>query len=255
MTDTVVLEMHRSINKDVTVVIPVLNEENAIAHVIKNLKKEGFTNILVVDGYSTDNTFSKATNNGVKVIYQKGEGKTGAIKTAVEQLDTPFLVLMDGDCTYDARDINNIVLRLNKADLVIGVRSIGRDNIPILNRFGNWVINFTFNVLMGTNLVDVCSGMYGLRTQFAKNLEFVSKGFDVEIEIVSQASKYGVIGQIPIRYHPRIGDQKLSPFKDGFKIILRVLMMAQKLSFLKGSKYEYSLSTTSIKKNPKVNYF
>ena len=111
---------------------------------------------------------------------------------------------------------------------MIGVRAIGRGNIPLFNRFGNWIINFIFNTLMGTDLVDVCSGMYGLRTHFARSLDFKTGGFDVEVEIAAQASRYGVIDQVPIRYHKRVGIQKLQSFKDGFQIVFTVFRMASK---------------------------
>lgn len=216
------------LNNMVTVVIPVLNEEEAIEQVIRDVKNADFHNILVVDGFSTDQTYSKAKNNGVQVVYQEGSGKTGAIETAINNVETPFLVFMDGDCTYDPQDITKIAHQLLYSDMIIGVRTIGRENIPFLNRFGNWVINFEFNILHGTNLKDVCSGMYGMRTSFAKNLEFITSGFDVEVEMASQASKIGVISEIPIHYNSRVGQQKLQPFRDGLQIFYSVIKFAWK---------------------------
>ena len=220
--------MH-DLNDLVTVVIPVLNEEKAIARVIGKVKEEGYYNILVVDGFSSDDTFHQATKNGVQVLYQKGKGKTGAIETAIQNVDTQYMVILDGDCTYDPKDIENVVSPLSASDLVIGVRALGRKNIPLFNRIGNRLINLIFNLLMGTNLQDVCSGMYGLRTDFSQNLTFKTEGFDVEVEVAAQASKYGKVSQVPIRYHDRVGRQKLQPVKDGLHIIFRVLLMAIKL--------------------------
>ena len=221
--------MINDLNDLVTVVIPVLNEEKAIERVIRKIKEEGYYNILVVDGFSSDDTFYKATKNGVNVIYQEGKGKTGAIETAIKNVETKYMVILDGDCTYDPRDIENVVTPLSKSDLVIGVRALGRKNIPLFNRVGNRAINLLFNLLMGTNLQDVCSGMYSLKTDFSKNLTFKTEGFDVEVEIAAQASQYGKIAQVPIRYHDRVGRQKLQPVKDGFHIIFRVLLMAFKI--------------------------
>jgi len=218
--------MIHELNDLVTVVIPVLNEEKAIGRVIKKVKEEGYYNILVVDGFSSDDTVSQVIRNGEKVIYQTGKGKTGAIETAIKNIKTRYMVFLDGDCTYDPKDIENVVSPLRDADLVIGVRALGRKNIPIFNRFGNMMINAIFNLLMGTDLKDVCSGMYGLRTDFARNLTFKTEGFDVEVEIAAQASKYGVIAQVPIRYHDRVGLQKLQPVKDGLHIMCRVITMA-----------------------------
>ena len=64
--------------EDLTIVIPTLNEEEAIGNVIEDLMINGYEKIIVVDGKSTDNTVEIAENYGVKIIYQVGKGKTGA---------------------------------------------------------------------------------------------------------------------------------------------------------------------------------
>jgi dolichol-phosphate mannosyltransferase len=211
---------------DFTVVIPVLNEKEGIGSVIEGVKREGYRNILVVDGYSTDETVSIASSNGAGVIFQHGIGKTGAIKTVIEHVKTPYFIVMDGDCTYDPRDIQNFFPHILKNYEVIGVRTIGRENIPFLNRFGNLVINSTFNLLFGTSLVDVCSGMYALRTDFAKQLSLETGGFDVEVEVAAQAANEGRITQVPISYNTRVGQQKLRPWRDGLQILFTVWKLA-----------------------------
>jgi glycosyltransferase involved in cell wall biosynthesis len=216
------------VNKDdFTVVIPVLNEEEGIGRVIYGVKREGYRNILVVDGYSTDNTVSVANENGVRVVYQHGVGKTGAIKTAIEHVRTPYFVVMDGDCTYAPKDIESFFPHILKNDEVIGSRTFGRENIPRLNRFGNWVINSTFNLLFGTKLGDVCSGMYALRTDFAKQLSLNTGGFDVEVEVAAQTAIEGRVTQVPISYDKRVGQKKLNPWRHGLLIFSTVLKLAK----------------------------
>ncbi|HSV49901.1 MAG TPA: glycosyltransferase [Candidatus Acidoferrales bacterium] len=96
-----------SISKDqLTIVIPVKDEELAISSVIDELLLEGFDNILVVDGYSKDKTLQiLKEKKSVRVISQHGKGKTGAVKTAIENVTTPYLLVIDGDYTYQAKDI------------------------------------------------------------------------------------------------------------------------------------------------------
>lgn len=219
----------RSVDKnDVTIVIPTLNEEEAIGLVIEGLFKENYHNIVVVDGNSIDRTAEIAESYDIDVIYQNGEGKTGAIETAIDYVVTPYLVIMDGDCTYNPKDINKFLPYLTYFDEVLGERSSGRENIRKLNRFGNWVINKTFNFFFGTRLNDVCTGLYALKTSFARNIDFDTKGFDVEVEIAAKTAEKGVIFQVPISYRERVGTQKLNPLRDGFKIMFSIL----KFSFL-----------------------
>jgi len=65
---------------------------------------------------------------------------------------------MDGDHTYNPKDIKKMLLHANKYDEIIGRRT-NIENIPILPKLGNKIINSTFNLLLGTSLKDVCSGM------------------------------------------------------------------------------------------------
>ena len=81
-------------NDDFTVVIPVLNEEEGIGKIIQEIISEGYRNILVIDGYSTDKTVTVASENGVRVIYQHGVGKTGAIKTAIDNIDKTIIKIV-----------------------------------------------------------------------------------------------------------------------------------------------------------------
>ncbi|MGQ9680717.1 MAG: hypothetical protein ACUVV4_08155, partial [Candidatus Bathyarchaeia archaeon] len=83
-------------------------------------------------------------------------------------------------------------------------------------------INTTFNLLFGTRLRDICSGMYCLKTEFARELRLDTSGFDVEVEIAAQAAISYSITEIQINYDKRVGERKLHPFRDGLKIFMTV---------------------------------
>jgi glycosyltransferase involved in cell wall biosynthesis len=175
--NTFTVQQHMPIAKDqVTIVIPVKNEELAINLVIDELIQEGYDNILVVDGYSADKTLQIIeAKKGVTLIQQHGKGKTGAIKTAIENVTTPYMLILDGDYTYQAKDIQRLLNHCANYAHVIGVRD--RKNIGLTHRFGNWIITKAFNLLMGTHLSDICSGMNLLKTDVAKNIELGSSHF------------------------------------------------------------------------------
>jgi len=211
--------------EQVTVVVPTLNEEGAIGQVLDGLREEGFGNIIVVDGYSTDRTPTIARSKGVEVIVQTGPGKAGAIMTAINRIRTPYMLIMDGDGTYSSRNADRL-LQSEDFDEVIGARETGRDNIPRVNRLGNWLLSKLFQSIFVTPITDVCSGMYLLRTDFAKKVEIASTSFDVEVEIASQAASRSRITQVPITYGKRIGSQKLRSFSDGVRILRTLIWMA-----------------------------
>jgi len=209
----------------VTVVIPTLNEKEAIGSVIDELRGEGFYNILVVDGYSKDGTPEVARDKGVQVLQQTGPGKAGALSTAARNVDTPFMLVMDGDGTYPANDAHRLLRHANSYDEVIGARVSGRCNIPRMNRAGNWLISKTFKLLFDVPITDVLSGMYLVRTEQMKKMNITATSFDIEVEIASKMTTTGRIAQIPINYRHRIGKQKLHR-SDGVKILSTLFWMA-----------------------------
>lgn len=210
---------------DVTVVLPVLDEELGVSAVLDELAQEGFRNVLVVDGYSTDNTVEAARRKGVAVILQHGRGKTGAIRTAIEQVSTPYMLVMDGDYTYNAADIERFLSHAKEYDQIVGARK--RENVSALHRFGNRVISSTFNLLFGTNISDVCSGMYLLNTRATRSLTFRTGGFSVEVELLAQMALQGHgVTEVPISYRERIGTAKLSTWIGGINILKAVFGLA-----------------------------
>jgi len=209
----------------VTVVIPVLNEREAIGKVLDDLRREGFNHVLVVDGYSDDGTVQIAESRGALVLRQRGAGKAGALATAIDVIATPYLVVMDGDDTYKAADIDRLLPHAAEYDEVIGARAGGRQNIPLVNRVGNWLISKSFKLLFGEPITDVLSGMYLLRTETMRQVHITSTSFDIEVEIASAVASIGRITQVPISYGERLGTQKLRS-RDGGRIVTTLFWMA-----------------------------
>jgi len=209
---------------DVTVLIPTLNEEKGIESIIREVRECGFENILVVDGYSLDRTVEIARSLGAHVVYQLGHGKAMAVKTGLEIAETRWVLVMDGDGSYDPRDIERMVEAAveKECDEVIGYR-VDRRNIPLIHRFGNRVISTLISLLMGHRVKDPCSGIYLLRNDFARHLEIVGTGLDVEAEIVIQSIAHGRAAEVPVRYRRRIGESKLRTWSAGFRIVLTAL--------------------------------
>lgn len=194
--------------EQLTVVIPVLNEENAIGPVIDEILSLGIPRdrILVVDGGSTDRSVDIALSRGVKVIRQMGEGKAMAIATALRHVDTEFILVMDGDYTYPARYIPVLLnaIKTQDCDLVIGSRVYGKESQKTLFKLGNRILTWVFNLLFGVRIRDLLSGMYIARRERLLDVGFEMKGFSVEAEIVSHFANLGRICEEPIEYRQRL---------------------------------------------------
>lgn len=215
---------------DVTVVIPTLNEAEAIGRVIDEVLSVGVPreNILVVDGGSTDGTVDIARSKGVRVIKQRGRGKADALKTALDYVDTPYMLVMDGDYTYPAKHIPELYERAknNGYDLVIGSRRFDKGSQSAIYRVGNKLLTKLFNILFGSKLTDVLSGMYLVRTRVMKHIMFESRSFGIESEIAAHVvSTSGRVDEVPIRYRRRLGKKKLG-VHHGFLILREMLRLA-----------------------------
>jgi dolichol-phosphate mannosyltransferase len=161
----------------------------------------------------------------VRVIYQHGIGKAGAVKTAIESVKTPYMLFMDGDHTYDPKDIWRLLNHADHYAHVIGARD--KRHIPSLHRLGNWVISKTFSMLFGVNISDVCSGMYLLETEEARKYKLREPGFMVEIELAACSASNDTLTEVPITYRPRVGKGKLSAWH-GFSILSAAFTLARR---------------------------
>lgn len=219
-----------AIRDQVTVVIPTLDEEQAIGPLVDEIKAAGYWKILVVDGYSRDKTVEFAKQKGVQVVGQHGKGKTGAVLVARDMVETPYFILMDGDYSYDPKDIDRFVVYADGYDQVIGFRPKRSPNVSRTHRFGNWILTKTFNILMGSNIPDVACGMYLLRTQTVKRLLIDVQGLEVDHEIAAQVFIEGKMTYVPINYRQRLGKTKVLTWRQGIRSWMTVVSSARRYS-------------------------
>jgi dolichol-phosphate mannosyltransferase len=193
------------LDSKLTVVLPTLDEEDAIGLLIDELKQNGYSNILVVDGRSTDGTVAIAQDKGARTIVQHGSGKRDALESAIRSVKTPYLLIMDADMTYDPGDIKSLLDYAGDFDQVVGARDFSSPNMPRLHKLGNRVLTFAFNIFFGTKLRDVCSGMYLMRTTLARKLDFIGGRLAIEEVILAQIAMSGRVTDVPINYRHRTG--------------------------------------------------
>lgn len=207
----------------VTVLLPAFNEEKAIGKVIQEINALSLNyEILVVDNLSTNRTEEKAIALGVKVLHEGKRGKGNAVRAGFKYIKTPFVVMMDGDFTYLAKHLPEIVRSLdNGADVVIGYRhKRAKGSMSRMNTIGNCGLSILASVLYGVHVKDMCSGMWGFRRNVLSRYKISSNGFTLEADLFINTvkGKYK-LAQIPIGYRARLdGSVAKLGIKDGFKI-------------------------------------
>jgi dolichol-phosphate hexosyltransferase len=220
-------------NKDeVCILIPTLNEGPTIAGVIREFKALGYNHILVIDGKSTDTTVKSAREAGASVRTQSGKGKGNAIIEAFEVIEQEYILMLDGDGTYSARDAEKMLTPLFLGfDQVIGDRLINAEegSFSRLNLFGNHMLNLLFKVAHSRDLHDILSGYRAFSKLAIQQMHLKETGFEIETEISVEAVRNGQrIMVVPIKYSQRPGTAtKLSPFHDGIKIVSTIYRLAR----------------------------
>jgi Glycosyltransferases involved in cell wall biogenesis len=219
---------------DICILIPTLNEAATIGQLIKDFRKEGFSNILVIDGNSKDGTGRIAGAEGARVVMQTGKGKGQAMIQAFGIIESPYVIMVDGDGTYLAREARSLLRPVleGSADHVIGnrLKNYSPGAFTKLNLMGNRLINMFFDVAYGVKLKDILSGYRAFTLESVKELELNKTGFEIETEIsVECILKKQRVEEVPITYLPRSkkGATKLNPVKDGFRIGSTIYKLAK----------------------------
>jgi dolichol-phosphate mannosyltransferase len=211
---------------EVTVLVPTLNEAATIERVVDSFTAEGFENILVVDGNSSDGTAARAAAAGADVLCVPPRGKGDALREGVAAVETPYVVMVDGDGTYDASQVRRLlnVLGPGGYDHVIGNRfaDMRPNAMTRLNQFGNRLINWMFEAIYRRPFDDILSGYRAFSVESFEQLDLTEDGFGIETEMSTECAKRGVRAtSVPISYYPRPNGSvtNLSPVSDGGRIL------------------------------------
>lgn len=218
----------------ICVLIPTLNEENAIASVVKEIPSAiagRKVSKIVIDGNSTDDTVKNARKAGAQVIIQQSKGKGAALHEALEQIDCDVLVLVDGDGTYDLSSLEKLVKPVfsGKADMVVATRA-NREGKAItpFNTVGNGVFNGLVSFFYGKKITDMLSGYRAISMKKMREMTLVARNFEVETELTIEALRHNLrIMEIPLFYKNRIGKTKLHPIRDGLRIFKTLLLLTR----------------------------
>lgn len=218
---------------EVCIFIPTMNESHTIGDLVDEFTSLGFSNILVLDGNSKDGTADIAREKGANVVMQTGKGKGQAVMQAFGIIDSPYVIMIDGDGTYLPGEVNLIIDALAKgAGHVIGDRfaNPGEGAFTRLNRTGNRILNKLFVFAYGEWLSDILSGYRGFTRETISNMVLNQTGFGIETEITVECVRQEVdIRVVPITYLARVGGAptKLNPLTDGFRIGGTIFKMAK----------------------------
>ncbi len=219
--------------KTLVVLIPCLNEEEGIASVISEYRREfPQARILVVDNGSTDGTAPAARAAGATVIREPQRGKARAVATALNLIDEDLVLMVDGDGTYPAEGARLLFpLCEGGMDMATGVRTPDGDQSTVFRRFhrgGSTLFRVAMRFIFGYAPGDLFSGLRLFSRRFYKNVPILFRGFELETELTVQAVEKGFrVAEIsvPFRGRTRGTRSKLRTVRDGIRILHLILVL------------------------------
>lgn len=199
-----------------SVIIPVLNEEENIpllhANLNRVLKEHEYNyEIIYVDDGSTDESFlqlSRLTNVDARVRVvrlRRNFGQTAAISAGIHHSVGEILIFMDGDLQNDPVDIPRLLAKLDEGyDVVSGWRK-NRQDARVSRKLPSLLANRLISKVSGTHLHDYgCTlkayrrevfqhvRLYGEMHRFIPAYAALGGAAIAEIEVTHHARRFGV---------------------------------------------------------------
>lgn len=197
---------------DATLVIPALNEEESLGNVLERVDRSLLSEIILVDGGSSDDTVAIAEANGARVIREAQRGYGRACAAGVASALGEVIVFMDADGADDSGQITDLLTPIlqDEADMVLGSRLAGVISpgaMPWHQKFGNQLSAGMIRQLYGLPISDLSPFRAVLRSKLMElDMREMTYGWPTEM-ITKAARQDWRILEVPVNYHPRIGGQ------------------------------------------------
>ncbi|MDJ0679179.1 MAG: bifunctional class I SAM-dependent methyltransferase/glycosyltransferase family 2 protein [Xenococcaceae cyanobacterium MO_167.B52] len=240
-------------NMTCSVIIPARNEAGNIEGCLTQMPKLGkHTEIIFIEGHSTDNTWEEIQRVQVKydqqwdikIAQQTGKGKGDAVREGFAMATGDILIILDSDLTVRPEDLVYFfqAVASSSCEFANGCRLIypvSRKAMPWLNRIANRFFAWLLSYLLNTKIKDSLCGTKAISRKnylrIAGNRSYFGE-FDPfgDFDLLFGAAKLGLqIKDIPVRYVPRTyGSSNIHHFKEGLILFKMCLYAAKKIKFV-----------------------
>jgi polyisoprenyl-phosphate glycosyltransferase len=217
---------------DLSVVIPVYNEENAaretILEIINELEKLNIQyEIIIVDDNSTDSSIDSIKDLNIKIIRHKLNRGGGAARiTGMRYAEGDIILQTDADGTYPCDKIGKFWQEMKNHDMIIGARKQEKaKGFRPLRILIKWIINKFASYLSNTKIIDLNTGFRAYRKDVAMKYVYLFPNTHSIMSTMTLAfimDKYRV-KFIEIGYRERIGKSSFHPIRDTYNYLLATI--------------------------------
>lgn len=218
-------------SKKLSLVIPVMNEEDNIQPLIQKINESlvGWEyEVILVDDGSTDQTISRIktySDEHVKaVILNKNYGQTAAMAAGIDAAEGDYIITLDGDLQNDPADIPDMIKKLEDedVDVVAGIRAKRKDGM-VLRKIPSKIANAMIRKLTGVYLHDYGCTLKVFKKDIAKSLGLYGELHRFIPVLAQQAGAQ--MAEMPVRHHARIHGSSKYGLGRTFKVMSDLLLM------------------------------
>jgi glycosyltransferase involved in cell wall biosynthesis len=194
----------------VALIIPVLNEADTIADVVRAVPRDIVEEVIVVDGGSTDETLARARAAGARVLVEPRSGYGAACLAGVGATERPVVAFIDGDGSDDPAEIPRLAAPIlaGEQDFVIGSRARGvreKGSMGMHQLVAGHVAGLLMRALYGVRYTDMCP-LRAIRRDALHRLGMREKTYGWNLEMQMRAARAGLrILELPVRHRNRAG--------------------------------------------------
>lgn len=225
----------------ISVVIPLLNEEESLRELHEQLKFSlskfgGNYELIFIDDGSTDNSFKvlrelRQRNNRMKIIrFRRNYGKSAALAVGFQKAQGEFVITMDADLQDDPAEIGNLVHQMKSGlDVVSGWKKRRKD--PLNKTLPSKFFNFVTAKVTGVKIHDFNCGLKGYKHDVVKSVHVYG---ELHRYIPALAHWLGFkVGETVVNHRPRrFGKTKfgMARYSRGFLDLLTVIFTTRYVS-------------------------
>jgi len=212
------------------IVLPAYNEAKVLSKTLTKLRKQAYTDLVVVDDGSGDSTAEIAQREGAKVLrHPINLGLGAALETGLEyarRKGYDQVVTFDADGQHNPKDISKLLKYLGEADVVIGVRVLNPEGMPAVKKLGNGLLNLLTGLIFGVYSKDSQSGLRAFNEKALDEVRVKANRYEVSSEILYEARRKGLkIVEVPVEViYTKHSIANGTTVVDGFKILWRMLL-------------------------------
>ena len=186
----------------IAILLPCYQEEPTIGETVREFRHaRPDATIYVYDNNSRDRTAERALAAGAVVRREERQGKGNVVRRMFADIDADVYVMCDGDATYDASRVNELIEAIvsAKLDMVVGARLRSDASAQRTGHgLGNALFNRIAGLLFGSEFNDIVSGYRAFSRRFVKSFPAITQGFVLDTELTVHA----VDLRMPVRELP-----------------------------------------------------